>query len=144
MFHGLFLVIERLGFSRILEKNPFFAHVYTLLVVLVAWVFFRAESFSQAGNFICNMAGLGNWNKNTDLILMFMHRGFISALILAILGSAGILEKMARYLQYHSHQSIICSGIYSVLAAGAILLIFGFSTLFLISDTYNPFIYFRF
>ena len=144
MFHGLFLVIERLGFSRILEKNSFFAHIYTLLVVLVAWVFFRAESFSQAGNFICNMAGLGNWNKNTDLILMFMHRGFIGALLLAVLGSAGILEKIARYLQHHSHQSIIYSGIYSGLAAGAILLIIGFSTLFLISDTYNPFIYFRF
>jgi alginate O-acetyltransferase complex protein AlgI len=144
MFHGLFLVVERVGFSKILEKVPVFAHCYTLLVVVIAWVFFRAESFSQAGNFLLNMLGMGNWNQNTDLITMFMHRGFILALVIALLGSTGFLEKMARYLQSNSEKSLSYSVIYSGMAVVSIILIIGFSTLFLISDTYNPFIYFRF
>jgi hypothetical protein len=90
------------------------------------------------------MLGMGNWNQNTDLITMFMHRGFILALVIALLGSTGFLEKMARYLQSNSEKSLAYSVIYSGMAVVSIVLIIGFSTLFLISDTYNPFIYFRF
>ncbi len=45
LYHGAFLLIERFGLSRLLTAAPrFVGHVYALLIVLVGWVLFRAET----------------------------------------------------------------------------------------------------
>src|SRR5690554_2397263 len=49
VFHGFFMVMERLFLGDLLKKVPALLNrIYTLLVVLIAWVFFRIESFSEA------------------------------------------------------------------------------------------------
>ena len=59
LFHGAFLVIERMGLGKLLASLPAaFGHVYTLAVVLVGWVFFRAETLGQAIEFLRAMAFL--------------------------------------------------------------------------------------
>src|SRR5712692_3341667 len=58
LYHGLFLVIERLGAGRWLERWPAPArHGYALLVVIVGWVFFRSATLGDAGRFLAAMAG---------------------------------------------------------------------------------------
>ena len=60
LYHGAFLVIERLGAAAWLERrSPFLRHTYVMLVVLVGWVFFRADTMSQAGAYLAAMAGFG-------------------------------------------------------------------------------------
>ena len=56
LYHGLFLGIERLGLKNILTKTwkPI-CHLYTILVVIIGWVFFRADSFEHAIGFIQKM-----------------------------------------------------------------------------------------
>ncbi|MBK9616900.1 MAG: MBOAT family protein [Uliginosibacterium sp.] len=49
VYHGVFLVLERMGLSALLEKLPrLLRHAYTLIVVIVGWVFFRSESLPQS------------------------------------------------------------------------------------------------
>jgi alginate O-acetyltransferase complex protein AlgI len=56
LWHGLFLVIERLPVGRLLEKMPgFLARCYTMTVVLIGWVFFRAENIGAAGTYLKDM-----------------------------------------------------------------------------------------
>lgn len=56
LYHGLFLVVERLGLIQLLKTIPvFFRHVYTMLVVMVGWVFFRAETLDQALAYVVRM-----------------------------------------------------------------------------------------
>ena len=56
LWHGMFLIIERLPVARFLDKLPyFFARGYTLLVVLVGWVFFRADNLTNACNYLNDM-----------------------------------------------------------------------------------------
>jgi D-alanyl-lipoteichoic acid acyltransferase DltB (MBOAT superfamily) len=55
-FHGAWLIIERVGWGRVLERLPAPArHVYTMLLVLVGWVLFRAESLGDAGILLSRM-----------------------------------------------------------------------------------------
>src|SRR5262245_29528369 len=59
LFHGLFLSLERVGLGRLLERVPAaFRHAYTILAVLVGWVFFRAESLTHAAEYLGAMVGL--------------------------------------------------------------------------------------
>ncbi len=144
LFHGLFLVLERVWLGKWLPNFPISSRIYTLLVVIIGWVFFRAEDFSQASNFLTKMFIPNLTNINSSQIEFYAHRGFLLALFIVVLGSFGAFEKPIRFLQKSGEDS-------ATLATGVLfsklILIVGimyFSTIFLISDTYNPFIYFRF
>ena len=49
IFHGIFSLIERMGLKKVLDKIPaIFRWFYCMVVVLIGWVFFRAEDMRQA------------------------------------------------------------------------------------------------
>ncbi len=59
LFHGLYLIVERIsGLGRNRASNPF-ARLYVIGVVLIAWVFFRAPDLSSAGTYIAGMFSPG-------------------------------------------------------------------------------------
>src|SRR5690606_9768619 len=62
LFHGVFLASEHMGFSRILNRlwTPL-QHLYALLVVVVSWVFFKAENLTDAIHYIDTMASPSLW-----------------------------------------------------------------------------------
>ena len=56
LFHGLFLVLERVGIIKTEKLKPkWLANVYTMLVVTVGFTLFRAETISQGAVFIEKM-----------------------------------------------------------------------------------------
>src|SRR5260370_36869159 len=59
--HGSFLVFERMGLAKWMAgRARLFRHAYTLLVIMLGWVFFRAETVSDALSFLRVMTGLGH------------------------------------------------------------------------------------
>lgn len=81
IFHGIFSMLERTKWGEILGKIPkILRHMYTLLVVIVGWVFFRADSLLEAIQFIASMFTfrLGNlwqitfWEEITAETVIFM------------------------------------------------------------------------
>ena len=58
LFHGTFLVVERLGLASAVKRlwAPL-RHAYLLLVVMVGWVFFRADTLPDAVAFLRAMFG---------------------------------------------------------------------------------------
>ena len=150
MIHGLFLIFERSGGEKFLNKlwKPL-QHLYTLFIVMMAWVLFRAVDFSYAWGYYKAMFGLNSSNQGMYELLKYFNTEFYIVLIVAILGSTkffinlGMLikkyELKASYkiqLPLQSMQAIISIGFY----LGILVL----CAMYLLSDTYNPFIYYRF
>jgi len=100
LFHGLFLVIERMGFDKILQKawKPF-QHFYTLSVVTISWVFFRADSFSHAYDYLHSMFSYKSFNINRDIIAGFDSFLFIAVAIIAVLSSTTIWLKTGAVIE---------------------------------------------
>lgn len=50
LFHGFFLVIERIFLGKLLEKNKlkFINHIYVIFVFVIGWVLFRADDLKHA------------------------------------------------------------------------------------------------
>ena len=49
LIHGFFIIIERLGFDKVLKNLPRSVSVsYTFVIVCFAWIFFRAENLDKA------------------------------------------------------------------------------------------------
>jgi len=141
IFHGTFLIIERLGFDKILNRLPkVISWGYMMLVVLIGWVFFRIENFNDAINFVGRLFGFGE--DNEALTVHFLDRERIIILALAALASSTFFLKLkilgTRWLKGET-------SLYYKLVSGTIITIMLlYSVLLINSGSYNPFIYFRF
>jgi alginate O-acetyltransferase complex protein AlgI len=142
LYHGIFLILERLCLSRWLEKayRPF-RHAYAVVVVMIGFVFFRCETLSQALDFIGAMAGR---NREISAALpTFLTREIQATLIVAIVGSTPILKNILLRLDAFEFKAAGRFAFESAINA-AVLAIFALSLTYLAAGTYNPFIYFRF
>ena len=145
LYHGLFLVLERLGLDRLLVRTPrVLSHAYALLVVIVGWVFFRAESLGQAATFLRAMAGLQGPVRAPFDVGFFVNTLTVAGLAAGV-GGAGPWAGAAgrRLLAWQP----AAPGPRRALDAGvslAFAAIFLAAALFIASSSYSPFIYFRF
>jgi len=158
LYHGTFLVFERLGLSAWLDRWPkVLQHVYALLVVMIGWVFFRAETFEQAQHFLAAMFWLQDGSQIVDLgttavTAMRLHpvglygdaRTWI-AIAAGIVGSTPWLPAVAVWKERLWAGGR--TGLASVVDSAALLalaILFVLCAMELAAGSYNPFIYFRF
>ena len=143
LFHGLFLIIERVGFGLFLKKqNRFLAHFYTLFVVVIGWVIFRSDNINQAINFIYT---LFNFEASTNIgfLNFYLTKEVIIALILGLILSTPVYQKVNLYFnKFKENTKLYKLSILSYNAGLILLLIICFY--YIATDAYNPFIYFRF
>ena len=141
LFHGLFLVIERLGLTRLLEKSPRpIGHLYTMILILVGWTLFRADTLGHAYSFLHAMAGFGV-RMPIDRSL-YIDTDRVLAIGAGIFGSVPWLPALRRSFERDRRAPIAISLSFARVAAFAA--IFLACAMRLSASTYNPFIYFRF
>ncbi|MFZ6876192.1 MBOAT family O-acyltransferase [Undibacterium sp. Di27W] len=134
LYHGTFLVLERIGLQKTLLALPrLFRHVYTILVIMVGWVFFRCDSFTQALHYLWAMAGGMPADNALALAMRFLNGTVITALIAGLLVSTPILQA------FNKPQAQT-----RIFAPAISLMLFVLSAISLATGAYNPFIYFRF
>ena len=97
LFHGAFLVLERMKTGRMIDSlwSPV-RHVYTLLVVSVGWVLFRADTMPQAAAVLKAMAGLGTGLGLEYHVGLYVDSQLVLALVAGAVGSAPLLPFIIR------------------------------------------------
>lgn len=150
MLHGGFLVLERIGLSKLLNLlPPPIQHAYALLVILIGWVFFRIDNFFDIVVYLKSMFGFAAGNGVEYHLALYLDKQKIAALIV------GIFFCMPAANLYTAAKSRIFplknrAGAYAFQWCGmfieslVLILIFFLSSILIASGTYNPFIYFRF
>jgi alginate O-acetyltransferase complex protein AlgI len=149
LFHGFFMVLERLGLEKILEKTwkPI-ANGYTLLVVILAWVLFRADNLRFALDYWKEMFSFHSNDQQTTLFLGYLNWELNIAFLVAILGSFGVFriagENLDKY--FNSERKVVktISFIYQVCSTLFLASMLVLCSIYLVAGTYNPFIYYRF
>jgi alginate O-acetyltransferase complex protein AlgI len=155
LFHGTFLVAERIrrpvhplandsrrsGFS-VTTPRIVLGHVYTLLVVMVGWVFFRAETLTDAVAFLRAMAGLGIALPTPFAAAWYFTPELSLALAAGVVGSAPVLPWLSRQLEFARSGRLRWFSDAAAVAATFVILVA--SILQVASRSYSPFIYFRF
>ncbi|MBU9724633.1 MBOAT family O-acyltransferase [Diplocloster modestus] len=143
LIHGLFLVLERIGLGNFVNKlwKPL-QHVYTLLIVMIGWVFFRAETLSSATQMLTIMFGSGAKLSGYNLS-QYITPLLLIVIIIGVIISSGYPTKILDNLEnkYKHTKNIHIIACFKI-ACLTILMILSFSSI--ASGAYNPFIYFRF
>lgn len=147
LFHGGFLVLERLGFGRWLARWPaVLRHGYAVGVVMIGWVFFRADSLAGALAMLRAMAGLGTAAPTPYMLAWYLTPEVLLAIAAGVIGSMPIVPRMASWLvrpgQGEGRPRL--RSVPSVVAAAALIVLFAASLMLSAAGTYNPFIYYRF
>ena len=142
LFHGLFIVIERVGFAKKLDSLPLYIqHVYTLLIVLIGWVFFRATDLTHALDLLSTMFiyDAGDSIINNYLNLFIMNWETVFVFVFGIIFSLPLTNFQNQIFKFfHTETSV------RIIQLSSLMVLFLISITYLFSASYNPFIYFRF
>ncbi|MBF0705549.1 MBOAT family protein [Alkalihalobacillus hwajinpoensis] len=143
-YYGAIIVIESLGFSKWLSRlwSPL-QHIYVLLLVMIGWVFFRADNFTYSFEYLQTMFGFNQaafadsmfllqWNDNW---VLFLAGVIFSTPFIANIGN--IYNRMAT-----KAKGLQVVTLFSEPAIYMTLMVFAMVRL--VNSSYNPFIYFRF
>ena len=135
LYYGVILIFEKYFFHRVLDKLPeVLRHIYSLVLVMVGWVLFFSPSFAGALEYLKLMFGAGGhgFMDGEALYLLISNLGLW---VIAIVSSTPLVYGV--YERYVGRRKPVAD---VVIYAGIFLL----CVAYLVTETYNPFLYFRF
>lgn len=152
LWHGFFIVAEdavkklfRIEKHGKGGRNPVMAvlkHLYTLLVVLIGFVIFRADNIEQAASMIRAMFSGISASAQTGLLLaQCLTPLTMFALLLGLVGSTPILPMVCHKAERQTGSARTCLRVINYAAVLVLLLV---DILHLSAASYVPFIYFQF
>lgn len=138
IFHGFFMVLERLGLGRILEKTKVVKHVYTILVLCVGWTFFRVGDVGLTLQYLKRMFLPWMYTASGYAVQeLVTNRAFFVAAC-GILG-CGLLQKAAVKIMPRTEKFKN-----STVELVFCMLLLVYSVMLMVSSTYSAFIYMNF
>lgn len=140
LMFGILLIIEKIFLLKALDKIPkIFRHIYVLFVVMISFIIFNATDIRQA---IYQIKGLFGVNGETIInsYTLYYLKSYLVIFIIAIIGSTPLLKNIIEKLKQKSKTNKIIN-LFEPIVIMALLLI---STAYLVDNSYNPFLYFRF
>ncbi len=137
LYYGVILIIEKVWLLRPLQKAPAAVqHLYSLLLIVLGWVIFALTDFGAIGGYFAALFGAHGGADSSTLYLLTSN---LILLVIAGFASTRLPAKLAsglvRRLTPAGQTAVKC-----VFYAGVLLMCIAF----LVGDSYNPFLYFRF
>lgn len=134
-FYGILLIAEKFILGSFLDKIPLFIRrVFTMIIVAVGWVFFSNINISDAFTYLGTMFGI-NGNPLFDEKAAYLIACYGFSTVVMCLSSAGFFEGLPKPKSKTAGlalRTVFYTAVYIL------------SIAFLLSETYNPFLYFRF
>lgn len=144
IWHGLFILLERINKKHQIIKiqckgKVFFNHIYTMLVVMIGWVFFRADTIEEALQYIGRMFNLYPASQIGFTVIWYLDKYIIVILCIAIIVSLGVLRRITDIINSRIKDGVLLLGQSMILVFLIVI-----SLIYVMTSTYNPFIYFKF
>ncbi len=134
IYYGIMLIIEKYFLSKYLTGIPaIFQHLYTLIIVIVGWVFFFSNNLGDAINYLQSMFALGDISISNASFMYLIKTESVLILVGILLSARNVYEKFINFSKSHY-----------ILGSIVLVAIFFISISYLVFSSYNPFLYFRF
>ena len=137
LYFGCLLLLEKYVLKDLLEKCPrFICHIYTWILVLISWVFFMSPNLTQAFGVLGKMIGINA--SLYDMNALFYLRSSVVLILIGIVFSFPVYEKLESYVlgRWKQKAAIALTIVYVV--------VFLISISYVISNTFQSFLYFAF
>ena len=140
LMFGIMLIIEKLFLTKHLEKMPsILQRIYVLFTVMISFIIFNANSIGEAWNNIIGLFG-ANGESLINASTVYYLKSYLVVLVIVIIGSTPLLKNIIEKLKTKTNANKIIN-LLEPIAMTSILIIV---TAYLVDNSYNPFLYFRF
>lgn len=140
LLFGVILIIEKVFLGKYLEKCPnFVKRIYVLFIVMISFIIFNAENMRNAWENIIGLLGL-NGESFVNPYTIYYLKSYLIILVVAIIGATPLIKDITLKLKKNAKANRIIN----VLEPLCIVLILLVVTAYLVDNSYNPFLYFRF
>lgn len=141
VYYGALLMLEKYVWGKTFAKLPgWLKHVYALFIVVFGFVIFAITDFGELGRYIGLLFSVGT-NGAADLRFVWYLRNYAAVLIPACILACPVYPWLVGKV---SGVDGAKRRVVSALAGVCVIALFVLSTAYMVSDTYNPFLYFRF
>ena len=144
LYFFIFIALERLFLNKVFARLPgFVSHIYLLIVVYFGWILFRFKNMALIGVVLKGMfCQNGNpwttFEANTTLL------NYIFFLAIAVIAVTPLVHNIGRAISVASDRSAAWFRVNSVVQVAMPLVLLLISTMSLVGNSYNPFLYFQF
>ena len=140
LLFGIILIIEKIFLNKFMEKLPsFIRRIYVLFIVMILFIIFSSDNMSVALSNIKGLFGMNGEAFINDYTLHYL-KSYLPVLIIALLGSTPFIKILIDKLRKNKY----VNNIINILEPILIVVILVVVTSYLIDNSYNPFLYFRF
>lgn len=140
LLFGIILIIEKIFLNKFMEKLPsFIRRIYVLFIVMILFIIFNSDNMQVA---LTNIKGLFGMNGEVFINDYTLHylKCYLPLLIIAFLGATPLIKTLIDKLRKNRY----VNNIINILEPFFIVMILFVVTSYLIDNSYNPFLYFRF
>ena len=143
IYFVVFLVIEKFVLKNALEKIPFISNIVTLVIIYFGWVLFKFTDFKVLGAafkgiFGNTPAGFTNFETSTAV------KTNIIFLIICAIACSPIIPAISRYVNKQYERSPKARAVFAIGTIATPVVCLLLATIFLVGDSYNPFLYWKF
>ena len=138
LYFGIILVIEKLFIGKYISKTKIFKYIYSIIIIVISFLIFNSNSINEILSSLKNMFFINNLdliNKET----IYYLKNYLVLIIVAIISSTPLLKNIISKIKTTKYKVII-----DILEPITIIILLILSTAFLIDESFNPFLYFRF
>lgn len=140
LMFGIMLIIEKLFLTKHLEKTPsILQRIYVLFTVMISFIIFNANSIGEAWNNIIGLFG-ANGESLINASTVYYLKSYLVVLVIAIIGSTPLLKNIIEKLKTKTNANKIINLLEPIAMASILIIV----TAYLVDNSYNPFLYFRF
>lgn len=139
VYYGVILVLEKYVWGAYVDRLPnVVRHIYAGVLVLVGWVFFFSPSLGYAIRYLFAMIGGGAGIVDSEGAFLLVTHWLLY--LVSVLGCSAFGMSVLRGVIRAPRNAKLRTAAAVVIYIGMFLI----SVAFLVTDTFNPFLYFRF
>ena len=138
LYFGIILVIEKLLIGKYLEKTKIFKYIYSLFIVVISFLIFNSTSINEIYTNLGNMFGINNISIINQETIYYL-KNYLVLLLVAMISATPLLKGTINKIRKTRLNKII-----DILEPITYIILLILSTAFLIDESFNPFLYFRF
>ena len=140
LLFGIILIIEKIFLNKFMEKLPsFIRRIYVLFIVMILFIIFSSDNMSVALSNIKGLFGMNGEAFINDYTLHYLN-SYLPVLIIALFGATPFIKILIDKLRKNKYVNNIINILEPILIVVILIVV----TSYLIDNSYNPFLYFRF
>lgn len=140
LMFGVLLIIEKFFLAKHMEKWPnIIKRIYVLFIVMISFIIFNANSMGEAFKNIIGLFG-ANGEVFANEFTLYNLKSYLITIIIAIIGATPLLKNMLEKMK----ENKTVSKVINVLEPVCLVVLLFVTTAYLVDNSFNPFLYFRF